>query len=159
MTKAHYISEWSVVNFLSYIHGKPRHINVISVKMPKYFTLTIKKENIHDNLIFPPKSNTALLHVCGLSSIGLGISLRFIGLKRYCVTVTIIKCMINSIHDQFNWSTHSVATGSCYCCYAPVLHWFVLWSVRSWFKIGKAWTGRHGNGGLWRITLSTSWDS
>ena len=37
---------------------------------------------------------------------------------------------------------------------------FILWSVRSWFKTGKAWTGRHGNGGLWRwpITLSTSWD-
>ena len=25
---------------------------------------------------------------------------------------------------------------------------FVMWSVRSWFKTGKAWNGRHGNGGL-----------
>ena len=30
---------------------------------------------------------------------------------------------------------------------------FVLWSVLSWSKTGKAWTGRPGNGGLWRITL------
>ena len=68
MTKAHYISEWSVVNSLSYIHGKPRHINVISMKIPKYFSLTLKKENIHNNLFFPRKSNTALLHVCSLSN-------------------------------------------------------------------------------------------
>ena len=125
MTKAHYISEWSVVNSLSYTHGKPRHINVISMKIPKYFSLTLKKENIHNNLIFPRKSNTALLHVCGLSSIGLGISLHFIyGLKR-CVTVTIIKCMINPIHDQLiqlinsfssNWFTQLLL-----CTSAPLV--------------------------------------
>ena len=33
---------------------------------------------------------------------------------------------------------------------------FVLWSVWSWFKSGKAWPGRHGNTGLWCITLSTN---
>ena len=73
-----------VVNSLSYIHGKPRHINVISMKIPKYFSLTLKKENIHNNLIFPRKSNTAPLHVCSLSSIGLGISLHFIGAEKMC---------------------------------------------------------------------------
>ena len=57
--------------------------------------------------------------------------------------------MINSIDQR---ATHSVATGSRYCCYAPVLHGFVLWSVRSWFKAGKAWSGRHGKRRLWRIT-------
>ena len=82
MTKAHYISEWSVVNCLSYIHGKPRHINVISMKILKYLSLTLRKENIHNNLIFPRKSNTALLHICSLSSIGLGISLPFIGAEK-----------------------------------------------------------------------------
>ena len=71
-----------MVNYLSNIHGKPRHIDVILMKIPKYFPLTLKKENIHDNLIFPRKSNTALLHVCSLSSIGLGISLHFIGAKK-----------------------------------------------------------------------------
>ena len=38
------------------------------------------------------------------------------------------------------------------------MHWcsigFVLWSFRSWFKSGKAWTSRPGNEGLWRVTLS-----
>ena len=38
--------------------------------------------------------------------------------------------MINSIHDQFNFPAkcwrHTVATGSRYCCYAPVLHWFCI---------------------------------
>ena len=29
---------------------------------------------------------------------------------------------------------------------------FVLWSVWSWFKTGKAWSGRPGNGGLWHNT-------
>ena len=33
---------------------------------------------------------------------------------------------------------------------------FVLWSIRLWFKTGKAWTGRPGNGGRWRITLSAN---
>ena len=31
---------------------------------------------------------------------------------------------------------------------------FVLRPVWSWFKTGKVWTGRPGNGGLWCITLS-----
>ena len=53
MIKAHYISEWSVVNSLSNIHGKPRLKNVISMKIPKYSPLTLKQENIHNNLIFP----------------------------------------------------------------------------------------------------------
>ena len=29
---------------------------------------------------------------------------------------------------------------------------FVLWSVRSWFKTGKAWSGTPGNGELWHNT-------
>ena len=29
---------------------------------------------------------------------------------------------------------------------------FVLWSVRSWFKTGKAWSSRPGNVGLWHNT-------
>ena len=29
---------------------------------------------------------------------------------------------------------------------------FVLWLVPSWFKTGKAWSGRPGNGGLWHNT-------
>ena len=30
---------------------------------------------------------------------------------------------------------------------------FVLWLVRSWFKTGKVWSGRSGNGGIWHNTL------
>ena len=59
--------------------------------------------------------------------------------------------MINPIHDQFKWSTHSVAIGSRYCAMHQCSIGFVLWSIRSWFKTGKAWTGRLVNGGLWRI--------
>ena len=55
------------------------------------------------------------------------------------------------------WWRHTVVTGSRYCCYAPVLHWFcavigtTVGSVRSWFKTGKLC-----NGVLWRITLSAN---
>ena len=72
--------------------------------------------------------------------------------------------MINPIHDQFNflakwWRRTVVAIDHATVAVHQCSIGFVLWSVRSWFKTGKAWTGRPGNGGLWRITLSTSWDS
>ena len=51
------------------------------------------------------------------------------------------------------WWCHTVATGSCYCCYAPVLISFVLWLVWSWFKTGKVWTGRPGNGEIMTLSL------
>ena len=48
----------------------------------------------------------------------------------------------NSVYSPAKWWRHTVAIDSRYCCYAhqyPI--GFVLWSVRSWFKTGKAWTG------------------
>ena len=44
------------------------------------------------------------------------------------------------------WLHHTVVTGS-QCSIG-----FVLWSVRSWFKTFKAWSGRPGDGGLWHNT-------
>ena len=63
----------------------------------------------------------------------------------------------NDSYMLAKWWCNTVVSGWHYCCYAPVLHWFfMLWSIRSWFKTGNARTGRPGNGGLWRITLSVN---
>ena len=54
------------------------------------------------------------------------------------------------------WLRHAVVTGSRYsCCAHQCSIVFVLWSVRPWSKIGlgKAWSGRRGNGGLYNIAL------
>ena len=49
----------------------------------------------------------------------------------------------NSQHVHATFAMHQCSIG------------FVLWSVGSWFKSGKAWTGRPGR--LWHITLSANY--
>ena len=52
-----------------------------------------------------------------------------------------------------------VVTGSRYCCFAPMLHWFCVVISLIVFQDrqgAKVWTRRPGNGGLWRVTLSTN---
>ena len=62
-------------------------------------------------------------------------------------------CLAFIIRLQSDAVKH-VVTGSRYCCCAQYTIGFVLWSLWSWFKTCNAWTGRPGNGGFWRITLS-----
>ena len=68
--------------------------------------------------------------------------------------VLVFVCLFFFIRQQSDELRHKAATGSHYCCYAPVLHWFcvVISSILVQDKTGKAWTSGSGDGGLRRIT-------
>ena len=43
------------------------------------------------------------------------------------------------------------------CSIGFFFFFFFLWSVWSWFKTGKVWSGRPGNRRLWHNTLLVNW--
>ena len=57
-------------------------------------------------------------------------------------------------HDETGVNLHIHRQSDVVIKYQLAYIGFVLWSLQSWFKTGKVWTGRPGNGGLWRISLS-----
>ena len=56
--------------------------------------------------------------------------------------VYLSKPLIGAAYSPAKWWRHKVATGSRYCFMHQCSIGLVLWSVRSWFKTSKAWTGR-----------------
>ena len=65
---------------------------------------------------------------------------------------------LSLVYSTAKWWRHTIVTGSCYCCYAPVLHWFCVVIGSIVVQDSNAWTGWPGKGGLWRMIFRPTFD-